>query len=128
MDFTSPSTTPRKSTGAPGVRPRSDWLKYISSVCEGPSGSFMAALSSCASTKAVFSLASGPMASSGAWKAMPPSRMVASDCVRSVKPLALSCASMPLACQKRVFMPTNLSYGAFTNTRSVTPRPSPSSS
>lgn len=109
MDLTSPITTPRKSTGAPGVSPRSDWLKYISSVCEGPSGSFMAVASSCARVNEAFSLATGPMVSSGALNAMPPSRMVASDCVRSVKPLALSCASMPLACQKRVFMPTNLS-------------------
>ena len=30
IDLTSPITMPRKSTGAPGERPRSDWLKYNS--------------------------------------------------------------------------------------------------
>lgn len=58
---------------------------------------------------------------------MPPSATVASDWVRSLKPLAFTSTSTPLACQKRVLAPTNFSYGVLTKTRRVTPLPSSSS-
>jgi hypothetical protein len=51
---------------------------------------------------------------------------VAIDWVRSLKPLASICTSKPLACQKRVFAPTNFSYGELTKIRSVTALPSSS--
>ena len=54
--------------------------------------------------------------------------MAENDSVLTWMPLALSATSMPLACQKRVFRRTKRSYGAFTNTRTLNPLPSSSSS
>ena len=60
--------------------------------------------------------------------AIPPIRIDKTDCVCTVRPLADSDTSIPLACQKRVFGLTYWSYGARTNILTVRNLPSLSSS
>ncbi|MNY24502.1 hypothetical protein D3C86_1582220 [compost metagenome] len=125
MERTVPTTTPRKSTGAPGVSPRTDWSKLsTASAGASSSGSFMASAWSPASRYCVFSAAAVRAEElSGDWNATPPSSTVTSDCVESLSPPASSFRSTPLACQKRVSAVTSVSYGLLTNTRSVMSRP-----
>ncbi len=87
---------------APGARPRTDWSKIIRTGTATPSAGASAERRSAKSVKTVFSGAGGARAASGgASKARPPASTEASVCVLTLRPLAFSVRSMPLAFQKR---------------------------
>src|SRR5471030_659285 len=88
----------------------------------------MALAWSAASTKWVpDGAAAGGFWPSIASNATPPTSSAASDCVFNLKPAESSRTSTPLACHQRVSLPTYWSYGALTNTVTVTPEPDGSS-
>src|SRR5262245_2831119 len=119
---TSPTVIPRKWTGAPGCRPRTDSLKSRVISNRSASGFFMARawFSNSLNSVAAVARATGALPA-GVSNAMPPIRIEASDCVSTRMPLASTLTSMPLACQKRVFVLTYWSKGALMNAVTFTP-------
>src|SRR6478735_4136125 len=82
---------PRKSTGAPTDRPRSDWLKFITTRSGSPSGSRIASPSSEPRRNVMLFGACAPTPwPGGDWNDKPPTITVASDCVFSLKPQSLA--------------------------------------
>jgi len=111
MLVTSPSVMPRKSTGEPTDRPRTEALKYITYCSATTSGLRNAVSRSSNSVSTVSGDASGNapapgLDSGGVWKASPPTSTVTSDSVLIFTPLASTAMSMPLACQNRVLAVT----------------------
>ncbi len=83
----------------------------------GPSGGASADLRLVKRSKRWPSAAGGAeAASAGLANATPPSTTDASDCVSSVKPLAVTAKSTPLAFQNRLCGVTSRSFGAVTTT------------
>ena len=124
MAVTSPSTMPRKSTGAPTDKPAQRLVEvhHARAAAGRPDRASRRLRRSRGGTSCCPAPARRAAWFGGVWNAMPPSTTVASDCVFSLKPLASSRRSTPLACHQRVLVPTYLSYGALTNTCIVTPR------
>ena len=99
--------TPRKSTGAPTARPRTDCLNTRTKCSISRSGCFIAASRVPNSLNTAFASAAGATPpSGGVWNAMPPIRIETSDSVCTRTPVASSDTSTPLAFQKRVLAVT----------------------
>ena len=110
---------PEKSIDAPTDRPRIDWSKRMRIGKASPSGLALAAASVAYSSKRASAAAGVPAGSN----ATPPTAIDTSDWVRTFRPSALTLKSTPLAFQKRVPLVTNLSFGASTNTSTLTASP-----
>jgi hypothetical protein len=111
-----------------GTRPRTDWSNDIRTGSALPSGGASAERRSLKSGKTLFSGAGvARVPSGGVSNATPPARIDTSVCVLTLRPLAFSVRSIPLAFQKRLFVVTSFGYGASMKTFSVSSSRSASS-
>ena len=95
------------STGAPGSRPRTDSSNTVTQSFTDVSGSLIASARVPNKVKSVLASAGADTnIPGGVWNAIPPRIIVARASVWTLNPVASSVTSMPLACQKRVFVVT----------------------
>ena len=114
---TLPISTPSRSIAAPSAKPRTDESNTMRTGTASPSGGASAAARSVNSVNVDSGRAGGVCAvRPGVSKATPPARIDPIDWVFSVRPLAFTLRSMPLAFQNRVSADTSCWYGDWTNT------------